>query len=205
MSSLSSGRAYEIVSRARITEVWQALGGDSPKFGRAPAFWRKTRDRNVGLNDDKGGWYDFAHNEGGGVLDLIQHVRGGSRKEALEWLAGLLCIPLDDRPLTEAQKRQYARQRAAAEREAGELIAWRDGLVRALEEYRDSVLQAYHRARLYIGEHGLESRMSNLTADVADTYEARYQELDGKLDRLRVANFATLLPYFRASDRRAAA
>ena len=196
--------ASDMLSRVRISEVWQALGGDPPKFSRAPAFWRKTRDRNVRLDDDKGAWYDFRDREGSGVLGLIQHVRGGSRKEALEWLAAFLCIPLEDRPLTEAQKRQYARQRAAAEREAGELIAWRDGLVRALQGYRDSVLQAYHRARCYIGEHGLESPMGDLAADVADTYEGRYQELDDKLDLLRNADFATLLPYFRRRQRRAA-
>jgi hypothetical protein len=197
--------AGEIVSRVRISDVWQALGGKAPKRGRAPAFWRQTKDLNVSLDDAKGAWFDFRDSTGGGVLDLVQHVRECSRQDALKWLADFAGVPLQDRPLTEGERREYARQRAVAEREAGALIAWRDRLARALEEARDGYLRAYHRAVRVILRHGLDAPEGQLAADVADCYEARYQELDRKLDVLRRASMTALLGFYRTRNLRSVA
>ncbi|MEK7752846.1 MAG: hypothetical protein AAB654_13075 [Acidobacteriota bacterium] len=206
MTSIHQNRASEIVERARISEVWTALGGDPPRRGRAQAFWRQHADGlNVSLNDAKGAWFDFRDNIGGGILDLIRHVKGCDRKAALQWLANHLGIPLENRSFTESERREWDRRRAAAEAEARDLLAWRDRLLSALQNYRDEVFHAYHRALRYIVNHGLDAPLGELAADVAELYEDRYQELDGKLDLLRTARFRVLLPHFRNSCQRRAA
>ncbi|MEK7752461.1 MAG: hypothetical protein AAB654_11135 [Acidobacteriota bacterium] len=203
---MSTNRITEILARASIVAVWTALGGDTPRYGRAPAFWRKTKDRNISLNDGKGVWFDHARNEGGGVLALVERVKGGTRQDALRWLADLAGVPLVDRPLTPAERRDYARRRAIAEAEARDLLAWRTRLIGALLSYRDETFKAYHRALRHILAHGLDSLRGELAADVVDTYEVRYQDLDRRLDVLRKARFGALLPHFRAArERRLAA
>jgi hypothetical protein len=197
--------ANDIISRVRISEVWLALGGGELRHGRGRAFWRNGDGYSVSVDDNKGCWHDFRDNAGGGVLDLIQHVLGGSRKDALRWLAGFAGISLTERRLTSEEWRAYQRERAAAGREARELTRWREGLIRTLEDARTDYLRAVHRARRLIQRHGLDSDLGQLAADVADSYEPRYQELDVRLDRLRKASFAELLPYFRAGCREMAA
>lgn len=199
MTSLSQ----RVVSCARISDVWQALGGDPPRRGRARAFWRGGDSYSVSLSDAKGTWYDFRDSIGGGILDLVQHVRGDGRREALKWLADFGCIPFD-RPLTEAERREYRRRKVQAESEARALVTWRDGLIATLRGARNVYFEAYHRARLYIRDHGLDAPLGELAADVYEIAEVRYQALDEQLDLFRDANFAVLLPYFRAHDRRAA-
>ena len=67
----------EIISRRPISGVWVALGGDPPKRGRTRAFFRDGENNSaVSLNDTKGCWIDYASGAHGGVLSLIQHVRG---------------------------------------------------------------------------------------------------------------------------------
>ena len=106
-----------IIFRQPISAIWQALGGNAPRRGRAPAFYRKGDNAGaVSLNDEKGCWHDFVTGDGGGVLDLVQQVRGGNRKEALRWLSGLVGIPFEERPLQE--RRAYALKRAVVELEA---------------------------------------------------------------------------------------
>ena len=199
---MSYDRLPDILARARITEVWQALGGDPPRRGRARAFWRDGDGLSVTLNDQKGCWYDFRDAIGGGIIGLIRHVRGGSRQDALKWLADLVGVPLADRPLSPAERQAYARRRQAAEAEARALLAWRARLIGALAAYRDEVFRAYHRGLRYIMRHGLDSPHGELAADVAELYEKRYQDLDGRLDLLRQARFGLLLPYFRAARQR---
>ena len=101
----------DIIAATTISEVFVALGGDRPERGRARAFWRTGADNPnaVGLDDRKGCWFDYRDQTGGGVLDLIQHVRGCDRGPALRWLADFVGSPLDDRPMTLTQRRNYAR------------------------------------------------------------------------------------------------
>ena len=74
------------ISQIRISEVWHALGGGELQHNRGRAFWRKGDGWNVKIDDAKGSYFDHARGVGGGVLDLIQLARGGSRAEAMEWL-----------------------------------------------------------------------------------------------------------------------
>jgi hypothetical protein len=115
---------------------------------RARAIWRDGDGLNVSLDDSREGWYDFAADEGGGVLDLVQQVRGGTRQEALRWTANLAGIPLTDRPLTWVERERYRLQKAIAEREAADVVAWRDGLLKTLRHARDQYLSIYHVQRV---------------------------------------------------------
>jgi hypothetical protein len=101
--------ALEIINRIRISTVWAALGGGPLRHGRGRAFWREGDGYNVRLSDQKGVWYDFVSAAGGGVLDLIQHVRGGGRADALKFVAELAGLPLDSRPLSMQEKRTHAK------------------------------------------------------------------------------------------------
>jgi hypothetical protein len=111
--------ASELASGTPITAVWELLGGPKPVRGRARAFYRGGENSHaVSLNDTKGCWYDFAANLGGGILDLVQHVLGIDRQNALRWLADSLGVQLDSREFTEADKCEFARSRRLAERDA---------------------------------------------------------------------------------------
>jgi hypothetical protein len=121
----------QIIFRQPISAIWQALGGDAPRRGRAPAFYRKgDNPGSVSLNDEKGCWHDFVTGNGGGVLDLVQLVRGGSRREAIRWLSELVGVPIEVRPLRD--RKSYAVRRAAVQLEATQLARnardWEHGL-----------------------------------------------------------------------------
>ncbi len=89
----------EVLERINIVDVGSALGAPKLRGNRWPAFWRETKDYNVAIDRAKGTWYDHARNQGGGVLDLVCHVVGGSRADALRWCANLAGVSLeDDRP-----------------------------------------------------------------------------------------------------------
>ncbi len=120
MSWTDGGRAataVEIVSRARISDVWVALGGDQPKRGRAPAFYRDgDNPEAVSLDDRRGVWYDYRDNVGGGVLALIQRVRCCRSREALHWLACHfgISVPRDTPPGIRRQWQREGDERRAA-------------------------------------------------------------------------------------------
>jgi hypothetical protein len=93
-------KGTDIIGAVSITDVFIGLGGDQPRNGHARAFWRDgDNPQAVSLNDVKGCWYDHRDHVGGGVLDLIRRVRGGTRSDALEWLAELNGVSVDSRPL----------------------------------------------------------------------------------------------------------
>jgi hypothetical protein len=104
--------------------------------------WRDGDGLNVSLDDNRRVWHDFVTDEGGGVLDLIVQIRGGSRQEALRWLADFAGMIIDH-PLTRVERERYRRQSAVAEREANDLVRWRDGLLEALRQARDAYLRNY--------------------------------------------------------------
>jgi hypothetical protein len=138
---MNGDRANQILSRVTISQVWCALGGDPPKRGRASAFWRVTRDLNVSLNDAKGAWFDHARGEGGGILDLVSHVRGCDRKEALHWVADLAGVPLEDGPLTPTEKRDYARARSQARPLAQAALWWWQARLSELEDLKRAAVR----------------------------------------------------------------
>lgn len=78
-----------------VQDVLPALGLPAPRWGRIAAPWRQTRDGNLAIDPVRGVWFDHARNEGGGMLDFIARVRGGTLAEALEWCARLAGVRLD--------------------------------------------------------------------------------------------------------------
>jgi hypothetical protein len=62
----------------------------------------------VSVDDRRHGWYDHRDGIGGGVLDLVVHVRGCTRRDALRWLADSMGAVLDDRPLGRMPPLEYA-------------------------------------------------------------------------------------------------
>ena len=130
--------ARDIIDQASITHIWSTLGGGELRHGRGKAFWRDDDGYSVSLNEDKNVFFDFATGAGGGILDLVQSVNGCSRSDALRWLASHLNVDLDNqRPLTVAEKREYAIRRAAAERKAQDLTEQRKQRFRALCDRRN--------------------------------------------------------------------
>jgi hypothetical protein len=65
----------------------------------------------VSIDDRRDVWYDYRDGVGGGVLDLVVHVQGGTRRNALRWLANLTGATLDGGP----QYRAAVRRRGEAE------------------------------------------------------------------------------------------
>jgi hypothetical protein len=128
--------AGQLIGRVRISEVWSALGGASLRHGRGRAFWRDGDGHNVSLSDEKGVWHDFATGEGGGVLDLVQHVRGGSRSDALRFVADLVGVLLNDGPLSPERKKTYGVHRRQAGDLAQECAWWAQALIEKLEHLK---------------------------------------------------------------------
>ncbi len=50
--------------------------------------WRYGRQGSLSIDLARGVWRDFETGDGGGVLDLVARVRGGSRTDAVAWLQG---------------------------------------------------------------------------------------------------------------------
>ena len=117
----------DVIAATKISQAYEALTGERPRQAgagryRARAVWRDGVGFNVALDDSSGGWYDFVAGEGGGVLDLVQLVRGGTRQEALKFVAGIAGITLDDNPLSLAERERYRLQKAIADREAADVV-----------------------------------------------------------------------------------
>lgn len=128
--------ATDLVAAASITNIWTALGGAPLRHGRGRAFWRDGDGYNVSLSDDKGAWHDFATGEGGGVLDLVQRVLGGSRKAAAAWLAEIQGQTLDG-PRSDQGRRT---QRALLPDLAVNIEHWRNALTAELEDDKRDAL-----------------------------------------------------------------
>jgi hypothetical protein len=129
----------DILQRVRISHVYHALTGVKPRITgtdtcRGPAIWRGGDGDNVSMDDDRGIWHDFGNDSGGGILDLIVQVRGGSRADALRWLADFAGVRLDDRPLSVEERAKWARERADLECILPTAQFWRRAVVNLTEE-----------------------------------------------------------------------
>jgi hypothetical protein len=124
--------AIASLSLPPIVDVWYRLGGEPLRQSgaqfRGRAFWRDGDGWNVSVEAGKGVWKDFAANHGGGVLDLVVQVRGGSRAEAAQWLG------LTSESVEMSERRRWAARRARAERIGQGADDWRSGLLELLEE-----------------------------------------------------------------------
>ena len=145
--------AADVIGAASICEVWEALGGGPLRFGRGNAFWRGGDGYNVALDDAKGAWYDFAKNEGGGILDLVQKVTNCNRRQALGWLADSRGLPLDDYRFTQSERDDWAQRRRRAERAADELALWRARLLADLRAHRNACWDSERTASAWAREH----------------------------------------------------
>jgi hypothetical protein len=190
-----------------ITKIAEALGA-MVKRGRCQAFWRNGDGWNVSFNDAKGTFYDHARGEGGGILDLVRLIRGGDRKDALEWLAALTGISLDH--WDDEKRRDWARRMDSAAKEAQELVAWKHDLLGALRAQGGQLLRTYHGARKFICSHDAadcEVRGDvrfDMALNVGWTYWPRILQLDERIDRLEAMNYTQLLHYFRTRNREVA-
>lgn len=197
------GAATDVCGRVAITAVARALGL-RVRRGRTLATWRDGTHYSVALSDARGAWCDHVTGDGGGVLELIRRVRGGDRQDALRWLASYAGVPLPERTWTATERREWARRRAAAAREAAAVEAWRADVLDGLRLQRDEHLRLYHAALRWIIRHGLDSAHGIAVADAADAHEAAYQRLDAHLAALRDATPAAWARAWREHGRVAA-
>jgi hypothetical protein len=122
------------VMAPRISAVWLALGGGPIRRGRGRAWWRGGDGWSVSVNDERSVWFDHREGHGGGVLDLITTVNGGTRLDASRWLHQHFRISPPQR-----RGRPSDRRRAASdEREFRRARLWASAVVpmaeHALEE-----------------------------------------------------------------------
>jgi hypothetical protein len=129
-----SGVVNQVLSLCRISDVYRALGGPNLRGKRGPAFWRGGKGLNVSLDDSRGVWNDFVGGEGGGILDLIQRVTGGSKSDALRWAADFAGVPMNDTPLSTEERSRWAEDRKAFERDLPNAAYWRGTAVALTEE-----------------------------------------------------------------------
>lgn len=107
----------------RLSDVWNALGGEAPRGKRARAFWRGGDSYSIALNQVKGTWYDHRDGRGGGALALVEAALGCDRRAALRWLEGNGLI--ETRRLTHKQRREHAQRTVIAGTVALEIAHWR--------------------------------------------------------------------------------
>lgn len=129
----------DILSRVRISEIYSALAGVKPKHDRSgechgPAVWRGGDGLHVSMRDDRGVWHDFVTNEGGGVLDLVVRIRGGSNRDALKWVAQFAGIDLGDRKLPAEDLQKWKEEKARVERYLPVAQLWRRAMVALADE-----------------------------------------------------------------------
>lgn len=165
--------ASEILASVRISDVTRAItGGDLQRAGtgrwRARATWRDGDGWSVSLDDGRGLWFDHATGEGGGVLDLVVRVRGGSRQDALRWVAERAGIPMDPAPLSIAQRACWAAERRHLERELPRARLWQQAAVQLAEEL------------LYELKRGLTDRTAPLRPEIGEL-----RDVTSLLDHLR--------------------
>src|SRR5215472_13239109 len=122
--------SHDIIDRLRISEIWRVLGGGElhsvgqGKF-RGRAWWRRGDGWSISLDDTRGVWYDFRDNVGGGILALVVQVHGGSRQNALEWLAALVGVALSEGPMSPSERARHAQQQRDFERDLPAALRWK--------------------------------------------------------------------------------
>jgi hypothetical protein len=145
----------------------------------------------------KGRFYCFSCGVNLDVFEFIERIRGVDFKGALAFLAARYSVPLTSANLTEAEKREYARRRARAEVEAAQLVCWKGDMLDALRGTSNGYFHAYHRCLRWILQHGFTHPQAAMIADACEVYEARYQDLDRRIERVKRATYSELLPFFR--------
>jgi hypothetical protein len=176
--------ASGVIGAVRISEVYTALAGGKPrqcgagKF-RARAEWRGGDGLSISLDDDRGVWFDFVTGEGGGVLDLVQLVRGGTRQEALRWVADLAGLPLADNQLSPTDRAEWIKKRQDLERDLPDARRWQRASVNMTEDLLTT----------------LKAALFDPTLPQPDTFEI--YDVEQMLARLRRLDGAELVTDYR--------
>lgn len=168
----------EVLASVVITEVFRGLGGDL-RHRRGRAFWRDGGGLNVSLDDNRGVWHDFVTNEGGGVLDLVVRARGGTRRDALHWVAEFAGVPLEDKALSSAERAEWAKERRELEQNLPDARYWQ----RSAVNMADDLL------------NGLKAALFDPTQEQPETGEI--YRLENMLARLRRLDGAALVAEFQ--------
>jgi hypothetical protein len=77
---------------------------------------------------------DFVSGESGGVIDLIIRITGGTRRDAVKWLAEFHGVELADHPLSTEQRAELIEERKRIERFLPDARYWRTAAVALAEE-----------------------------------------------------------------------
>jgi hypothetical protein len=115
----------------------------------------------VSLDDGRGVWWDHRDSVGGGVLSLIQHARGGTRLDAVRWLAEWRGVALDgDSTLSPQERRRYAQARQHAAQLARVAGLWWRERREEMERTKANALE-----RLILTTADLEAKLINFQHD----------------------------------------
>jgi hypothetical protein len=117
--------AAQLIEQSSITHVWRVLGGGDLRRGRGRAWWRRGDGWSVSLDEEHGRWFDHRDGIGGGVLDLVAHVRSGTLGDALRWLAEMRGVTLDgNKRLSREERRRFAQAHQIAPELARAAEVW---------------------------------------------------------------------------------
>jgi hypothetical protein len=84
-------------------------------------------------------WYDHAAGAGGGVLDLIMAVQGGTRQDALMWLADFLGVELDSTEFSAVNRAGWRAREAEVRSLLPVSRLWRGVIESLTEELLDAL------------------------------------------------------------------
>jgi hypothetical protein len=154
-------------------------------------------DRTPSATIYKGRFHCFSCGVSYDVFDFIERVYRVDFPGALEMLADRYGVVVDHHALSDAERREHARRRAAAESEAPDLVAWKTSMIESLRSARDAYMHAYHRSISYILRNGFDAPQSGIAFEAAYLHEPRYQEFDRKIALVKKASYRTLLPFYR--------
>jgi hypothetical protein len=182
----NADRISHLISAVKISDVYSALTGTKPRRtgtgkSRGPAVWRGGDGLNVSLDDNLGLWHDFTAGEGGGVLDLITTIQGGSRQNALRWLADFSGFPLEDTPLSAEERARWAHEQKELQRDLPKARYWRRAAVLMTEELLAQ----------------LKSSFFDPTADNPPESSAELKNLTRMLERFKRIDGAELVEEYR--------
>jgi hypothetical protein len=131
--------AADVIAAVRISNVYEALTGAKPRRAglgkfRARAVYRDGDGPSLSLDDSRGVWHDFVTGESGGVLALVERIRGGSRQEALRWVADFAGMPLEEKAFSPAEQAEWVKKREELERDLPDARLWQRAAINMAED-----------------------------------------------------------------------
>jgi hypothetical protein len=175
----------EILSRCRVSEVYRTLGGSdlrrtSSDSWRGKAVWRDGDGFNVSFDDSRGVWHDFVDDNGGGVLDLVRCMRGGTKLEAIKWLADFTGVDLDVE-IPPEQREQWAAERRSFEQDLQQAKYFCRAAAALTEEALDKAKDAFFEP----------------TPEKPEIHPSELRNLTAQLERFRSKSDAVIVEEYR--------